>query len=407
MGVISENNKRIVKNTLLLYVRMIFTMVVSLYTSRIVLATLGIDDYGIYNVVGGVVAMFSVLSGSLSSAISRFITFELGHGDSKRMKLIFSTSIIIQIVMAFVVLLVAEIAGVWFINEKMNIPNDRLFAANWVLQCSILTFIINLISVPYNATIIAHEKMSAFAYVSILEVILKLLIVYLLYMSSYDRLIVYALLLMLVALVIRVVYGIYCKKHFAEASYSLIWDRNVFNEMLRFAGWNFLGNTSYILNTQGVNMLINLYFGVALNAARGIAVQVDGAVMSFVNNFTVALNPQITKSYASGDYQYMYKLINQGTKFSFFIMYFFIVPFVLETETILIIWLKEVPEQSAIFLRLVLFASLVSVSGNELYYGIISTGKIKNYQLMVSLVGVMVFPLTWIAYQLGARASSA
>ena len=170
MGVISENNKRIVKNTLLLYVRMIFTMVVSLYTSRIVLATLGIDDYGIYNVVGGVVAMFSVLSGSLSSAISRFITFELGHGDSKRMKLIFSTSIIIQIVMAFVVLLVAEIAGVWFINEKMNIPNDRLFAANWVLQCSILTFIINLISVPYNATIIAHEKMSAFAYVSILEV---------------------------------------------------------------------------------------------------------------------------------------------------------------------------------------------------------------------------------------------
>lgn len=407
MGVISENNKRIVKNTLLLYVRMIFTMVVSLYTSRIVLATLGIDDYGIYNVVGGVVAMFSVLSGSLSSAISRFITFELGHGDSKRMKLIFSTSIIIQIVMAFVVLLVAEIAGVWFINEKMNIPNDRLFAANWVLQCSILTFIINLISVPYNATIIAHEKMSAFAYVSILEVILKLLIVYLLYMSSYDRLIVYALLLMLVALVIRVVYGIYCKKHFAEASYSLIWDRNVFNEMLRFAGWNFLGNTSYILNTQGVNMLINLYFGVALNAARGIAVQVDGAVMSFVNNFTVALNPQITKSYASGDYQYMYKLINQGTKFSFFIMYFFIVPFVLETETILIIWLKEVPEQSAIFPRLVLFASLVSVSGNELYYGIISTGKIKNYQLMVSLVGVMVFPLTWIAYQLGARASSA
>lgn len=402
----STNKKRIAKNTLLLYVRMFFTMAVSLYTSRIVLATLGIDDYGIYNVVGGVVAMFSVLSGSLSSAISRFITFELGHGDSKKLKIIFSTSVSIQIVIALVVFFVAEIIGIWFVNEKMNIPSGRMLAANWVLQCSIITFMINLISVPYNATIIAHEKMSAFAYISILEVTLKLLIVYLLYISSYDKLIVYAILLMLVALVIRMVYGIYCSKHFEEASYSLVWDKKVFKEMFGFAGWNFFGNTCYMLNTQGVNMLINLYFGVALNAARGIAVQVDGAVMSFVNNFTVALNPQIIKSYASGNFQYMYKLLNQGTKFAFFIMYFFIVPFVLETETILSIWLKEVPEQSAIFLRLVLFASLANVSGNELYYGIISTGKIRDYQLVVSIVGALVFLFTWIAYELGAGAPS-
>lgn len=402
---ISTNKKRVAKNTLLLYMRMLFTMTVSLYTSRIVLATLGVDDYGIYNVVGGVVAMFTVLSGSLSSAISRFITFEIGHGDIKKLKLIFSTSVTIQFFIAIGILLIAEIVGVWFINEKMNISTDRLLAANWVLQCSIVTFMINLISVPYNAMIIAHEKMSAFAYVSILEVTLKLLIVYMLYISSYDKLIVYAILLMLVALAIRMVYGIYCKKHFEEASYSLVWDKDVFKEMLGFAGWNFFGNACYMLNTQGVNMLINMYFGVALNAARGIAVQVDGAVMSFVNNFTVALNPQITKSYASGDLQYMYKLLNQGTKFAFFIMYFFVVPFVLETETILRIWLKEVPEQSTIFLRLVLFASLASVSGNELYYGITSTGQIKNYQLVVSLVGVMVFPLTWIAYESGAGAS--
>lgn len=402
---ISTNKKRIVKNTLLLYMRMLLTMAVSLYTSRIVLETLGVDDYGIYNVVGGVVTMFTVLSGSLSSAISRFITFELGHGDIKKLKLIFSISVTIQFFIAIGILLIAEIVGVWFLNEKMNIPADRLLAANWVLQCSIVTLMINLVSVPYNAAIIAHEKMSAFAYVSIFEVTLKLLIVYMLYISSYDKLIVYAILLMLVALIIRMIYGVYCKKHFEEASYLLVWDRNVFKEMLEFSGWNFLGNASYLLNTQGVNMLINMYFGVAVNAARGIAVQVNGAVMTFVSDFTVAINPQITKSYASGDLQYMYKLLNQGTKFVFFIMYFFVVPFVLEAETILSIWLKEVPEQSTIFLRLVLLASLASISGNELSYGIISTGQIKNYQLAVSFIGVMVFPLTWIAYELGASAS--
>ena len=402
----SANNGRIVKNTMLLYVRMLFTMAVTLYTSRVIMITLGIEDYGIYNVVGGIVSMFSVLSGSLSSAISRFITYELGHGDKKKLKIIFSTSVSIQIVIAFVIFAIAEIAGVWFLNTKMNIPNERMVAANWVLQCSIITFMINLISIPYNATIIAHEKMSAFAYISILEIMLKLLVAYLLYVSSYDRLIIYAILLLLVALIIRMVYGVYCKKHFEEASYKPVWNWSVFKEMSNFAGWNFFGNTCYILNTQGVNMLINLYFGVTLNAARGIAVQVEGAVTSFVNNFTTALNPQITKSYASGDIQYMYKLLNQGTKFSFFIMYFFIVPFVLEAETILNIWLKNVPEHSVIFLRLVLFASLSNVLGNELYYGIISTGKIKNYQLAVTAVGIMVFPLTWIAYELGAHAAT-
>lgn len=398
------DKRRVAKNTILLYVRMLFTMVVSLYTSRIVLATLGIDDFGIYNVIGGVIAIFSVLSGSLSSAISRFITFELGNGDKKKLNQVFCTSVNIQLIVSFIVLLISEIIGIWLVNTKLNIPDERMNAANWVLQCSIITFVINLISVPYNATIIAHEKMSAFAYISILEVSLKLLVVYLLYLTIFDKLIIYAILLMAVALIVRLVYGIYCKRHFEETSYSLIWERKLFKEMLGFSSWNFLGNICYILNTQGVNLLINIYFGVAINAARAVAVQVDGAIMGFVSSFMVALNPQITKSYASKNFQYMYMLLNQGTKFAFFIIFLLLVPFILETEVVLNLWLKEVPEYSALFLRMVLLSSLVRFSSNVLFHGITSTGKIKTYQIIESMLSVFVFPLTWLAYKLGGNA---
>lgn len=400
------DNKQIARNTLLLYVRMILLMLVSLYTSRVILTILGVDNFGIYSVVGGIVTIFSVLSGSLTTAISRFITFEIGRGNKDRLKTIFCTSVSIQIVLSVVICAIAEIVGGWFLNSQMNIPECRMAAANWVLQCSILTFVINLISIPYNATIIAHENMSAFAYISILEVLLKLLIVYFLCLFSYDKLIIYVILLVVVACIIRITYGIYCKRHFEEVSYKILWDKSVFKEMLSFAGWNFFGNTAYILNTQGVNMLINVYFGVIVNAARGITAQVEAAVTSFVNNFTMAINPQITKSYASGDTQAMFKLINQGTKFSFYIMYLFVLPIVLEANTILYMWLNNVPSQTAIFLRLALFASLSNVIGNELYYGIISTGKIKKYQIVVSVVCVMVFPMTWIVYKLGFSAVS-
>lgn len=343
----SINNKRIAKNTLLLYFRMILTMLVSLFTSRVVLDSLGEANYGIYNVVGGVVAMFSVLSGSLSGAISRFLTYELGKKNMNRLKLIFSTSVNIQFLMSVIVIVLCEILGVWFTNEKMNIPADRMEAANYVLQCSIITFAINVISVPYNATIIAHEKMSAFAYIGILEVTLKLLVAYLIYISPSDKLMTYATLLLLISIILRMIYGIYCSRHFEEAKYHFVLDKKIFREMSSFAGWNLFGNTAYMLNTQGVNMLINIFFGVTSNAARAIAVQVDTAVQQFVNNFMTALNPQITKSYAAGDLDYMYKLVCRGTKFSFFIMYIFIVPIVLEADTILGIWLKQVPKIQA------------------------------------------------------------
>lgn len=401
---ISVNNSRIAKNTLLLYFRMIITMLVTLYTSRVVLDALGETNYGIYNVVGGVVAMFSVLSGSLSAAISRFITYELGTNNTDKLKRIFSTSVNIQIMMSIAVLALCELVGVWFLNNKMNIPAGRMEAANFVLQCSIATFIVDLISVPYNSTIIAHERMNAFAYISILEVSMKLLVAYLIYISTFDKLIVYASLLLVVAIVLRLIYGIYCERHFEEAKYHFIFDRSMLKEMSSFAGWNLFGNTAYMLNTQGVNMLINIFFGVTTNAARAVAVQVEGAITQFVSNFTTALNPQITKSYASGDYDYMIKLVCKGAKYSFFIMYIFIVPIVLEADTILGIWLKKVPHDTPIFMRLVLFSSLATLLGNSLYNAIISTGKIRRYQIVVTFVGCLVFPLSWIAYKLGCPA---
>ena len=398
----SNNNKRIAKNTLLLYVRMLFTMAVSLFTSRVILNTLGVEDYGINNVVGGIVTMFSVLSGSLSSSISRFITFELGKGNIERLKTIFSTGVNIQLGMSVLIIIIAEAVGIWFLNTKMNIPTDRMVAANWVFQCAILTFVLNLLSVPYNAAIIAHEKMSAFAYISVVEVSLKLIIVYMLMISPFDRLETYAVLLLLVGAVIRFIYGYYCKRHFEECTYHFVFDKPVLKEMTGFAGWNFLGNGAYMLNTQGVNILMNLYFGVAVNAARGIATQVDAALKQFVNNFTTAVNPQITKSYAQGDLAYMHKLVCRSAKFSAFLMMFFAVPIILETNTILTIWLKTVPDYAVIFLQWIIISSFMdTVLANSLVTSMFATGKIKRYQIIVTTVGCLVFPLSWIAFKLG------
>lgn len=398
----SDNNKRIAKNTLLLYVRMLFTMAVSLFTSRVILNTLGVEDYGINNVVGGIVTMFSVLSGSLSSSISRFITFELGKGNIERLKTIFSTGINIQLGMSVLIIIIAEAVGIWFLNTKMNIPTDRMVAANWVFQCAILTFVLNLLSVPYNAAIIAHEKMSAFAYISVVEVTLKLIIVYMLTISPFDRLKTYAVLLLLVGAIIRFIYGYYCERHFEECTYHFILDKPVLKEMTGFAGWNFLGNGAYMLNTQGVNILMNLYFGVAVNAARGVATQVDAALKQFVNNFTTAVNPQITKSYAQGDLDYMHKLVCRSAKFSAFLMMFFAVPIILETNTILTIWLKTVPDYAVIFLQWIIISSFMdTVLANSLVTSMFATGKIKRYQIIVTTVGCLVFPLSWIAFKLG------
>ena len=404
----TESNKRIMKNTLALYVRMILMMVVSLYTSRVILDTLGVEDYGTYNVVGGVIAMFSAFSSMFSGAISRFLTYELGRdeGDTKRLRDVFSTSVTIQLGIAAVFILVGEVVGLYFLNYQLVIPEGRMVAANWVLQCSIVTFAVNLISVPYNAAIIAHEKMSAFAYISIFEVSMKLLIAYALYISPIDKLISYALLLMSLSVVVRFVYGFYCRRHFSECRYRFKYDKKLLKEMSGFAGWNFLGSGAYILNTQGVNILINLFFGVTLNAARGIANQVDGAIMQLVNNFMTAVKPQITKSVAAGDYSYMESLVFRGSKFGYFLMLLFFVPIYVETPQILSLWLKIVPEYTVSFVRLAMIASMIDLLGTTISTSVIATGKVKKYYIVIGLFGLLVFPLTYICFKLGCSPES-
>lgn len=305
----SDNNKRIAKNTMLLYFRMIFIMVISLFTSRINLQSLGVENFGIYNVVGGVVAMFSVFSGSLSVSISRFITYELGKGNQEKLKKVFSTAVSIQIFLAVCITILAEIIGIWFLNNKMNIPADRLNAANWVMHFSILAFAVNLISVPYNAAIIAHEKMGAFAYVSVFEVVAKLGITYYLFISPFDKLKTYAVLLFALSIALRLIYGVYCKRNFQECSYHFILDRDLIKQMTGFAGWSLFGLVAYSGYNYGLNILLNLFFGPVVNAARGIAFQVQNAVQGFSNNFQMALNPQIIKSYAQNDLKRMHQLI--------------------------------------------------------------------------------------------------
>lgn len=402
----NSNNKRIAKNTILLYFRTFFIMMITLYTSRVILGELGIEDYGIYNVVGGVVAMFAVISAALSSSISRFITFELGQGNISRLRTIISTSINIQLGISLVVLVLGESIGLWFLNYKMSIPPDRLIAANWVLHCSLITFCISLISVPYNACIIAHERMTAFAYISILEAVLKLAICYMIALSSSDKLIVYAILMVITSIIIRLAYGIYCGRHFAESRYKWVYDKAVLSEMTSFAGWNFFTNIAYIFNTQGVSLLINIFFGVTLNAARGIAGQVENAVMQFVNNFSTAINPQITKSYASGNKQQMFILVCRGAKLSYLLLLIFALPILIETEYILTLWLKYVPEYTIIFVRLSMISSMINILGNTCYTACMATGKIKRYVLWVTIMGFPVFPLTWVAYSLGMPAAS-
>lgn len=399
---LTTNNKRIAKNTLLLYVRMLFLMLVSLYTSRVILNALGVEDYGIYNVVGGVVTMFSILSGSLSAAITRFITFELGTGNSERLKSIFSSAVNIQAVLALIIIIIAETIGLWFLNEKMVIPVERLTAANWCYQFSIITFVINLISVPYNATIIAHERMAAFSYISILEAIGKLLVAWCIVISPIDRLSFFAAMIALLAIIIRMVYASYSKRHFEECSYHFIYDYELLKEMFGFAGWNFIGASSAVLRSQGINILLNLYFGPAVNAARAIASRVNLAITSFVHNFMVALNPQITKSYASGDREYMFKLIFQGARLSYYILLLLSLPVMVNTHYILVLWLKLVPEHTVLFVQLTLLFAMSESISNPLVTAMLATGKIRNYQIIVGGLQMMNFPIAYLCLYFGA-----
>lgn len=392
----AQNNKRIAKNTLLLYVRMLFMMAVTLYTSRVVLNTLGVQDYGIYNVVGGVVAMFGFINSSMASATQRYITFALGKGDKNNLKKVFSTSLQIHVMISVLIVILGETIGLWFMYEQMKIPADRMNAAFWVLQCSIISAVIMILSVPYNADIIAHEKMSAFAYISILEVILKLVIVYLLLISPFDKLIFYAFLILAVQILIRFCYSLYCNKHFEESKYQKIWDKHLFKEMTGFAGWSLFGNLSAVLFGQGLNMLLNVFFGPVVNAARAIAIQVQTAIQQFVGNFQMALNPQITKTYAKGELNEMHKLIFRSARFSFYLLFLLSLPILLETNIILKVWLKTVPDNTVAFLRIMICISLIYTLSNPLMIANQATGKVKKYQAICGSIQLLILPISYI-----------
>ena len=399
----SDNNKRIAKNTLLLYFRMLFMMAVSLFTSRVVLNTLGVEDYGIYNVVGGIVAMFGFINGSMSSATQRYITFALGKGDKNRLQTVFSTTLQIHTLIAGVIVLLGETIGLWFLYNKMQIPADRMDAAFWVLQCSIIAAVVMIISVPYNADIVAHEKMSAFAYISILEVVLKLAIVYMLLVFSFDKLVLYAFLLLAIQILIRFCYSYYCNKHFEETKYKHVWDKALFKEMTGFAGWSMFGNLAAVLFGQGLNMLLNVFFGPVVNAARGIAVQVQNAVQQFVLNFQMALNPQ---TYAQGEMQEMHKLMYRSARFSFFLLFFLSLPVLFETKFILTVWLKIVPDNTVVFLRIMLCTSLIYTLSNPLIIANQATGKVRKYQAICGTILLMILPISYISLRLGLPAYS-
>ena len=406
MSYTSSANKRIAKNTLVLYVRMLFTMGISLFTSRVILQTLGVEDYGISSVVGGVISMFTFINAAMVSSTQRYLNFELVRGDANQLRSVFSTSLQIHALIALAIIVLSETVGLWFLNEKLVIPEARMNAAMWVYQCSILSCAVSIMSTPYNAVIVAHEKMSAFAYISILDVSLKLLVVYLLVVLPFDKLIILAILNLLVQLFIRYIYTLYCHRHFPESYFQFRFNKTLFKEMFGFAGWSFWGNLAAILYTQGLNMMLNIFFGPIVNAARGIAVQVQSAVQQFVGGFQTALNPQITKNYASNNLPQMHSLMFRSARFSFLLLFFLSLPVLMETNFILTLWLKTVPDDAVIFTQIMICISLIYTTANPCIIANQATGKVKIYQMVVGGILLLILPISYVVLKLGAPAYS-
>lgn len=401
MSQTSINNSRIAKNTIFLYFRMILLMGVSLYTSRVVLSTLGIDDFGIYNVVGGFIGMLAFLNGAMGGCTQRFITIALGKGDEDELKKVFSTCVITHAMIALLVFILAETIGLWFVMEKLVIPEERMTAAMVVYQCSIVSSLMMIMSFPYNADIIAHERMSAFAYISIFEAFANLGIVFILSLGNIDKLILYAILLMIVKILVILVYRLYCKRHFSESAFRWFFEKNLLKEMLSFTGWNLWGGLAGTLMGQGINILLNLFFGPAVNAARGVAVQVQSAVQLFATNFQTALNPQIMKTYAVGELSDMHRLLFRSVKFTFMLLLCLILPITIEIDYILKLWLKEVPEYTNVFVRIMLGISIVDAISNPFMTASAATGRVKVYQSVVGSILLSIVPIAYITLKLG------
>ena len=402
----SANNKRIAKNTMALYFRMLFTMAVSLYTSRVILNTLGVVDYGIYNVVGGIVSMFTFINGAMVTSTQRYLTYELGRGNMKKLQEVFSTSIYVHIGISLAIVLLAETVGLWFFYEKMVIPVERMAAAMWVFQLSILTMVINVMSVPYNSAIVAHEKMSAFAIISVAEVVLKLLIVYMLVIGNFDKLKLFAVLSACLSLLIRFIYTQYSHRHFLETQCVFRPNLSLIKEMGQFAGWNIWGNMAAMFMGTGLNMLLNVFFGPVVNAARGIAVQVESAVAHFSTNFLMAVNPQITKLYAQNNLKEMHTLVFRASKFAYFLMFALSLPIIMETKPILTLWLTIVPDHTVIFLRLLLVIVIIDAVARPLMTSAAATGNVKKYQSVIGGILLSIVPIAYIVLKFGGSPAS-
>lgn len=401
-----SDNKRIAKNTMFLYFRMFLIMGVSLYTSRVVLATLGVVDYGLYNVVGGIVTMFSFLNGSLGAATSRYITFELGKKNYEGLNKIFNVALLTHIFIGIIIVLLAETIGLWFFYEKMIIPEERFNAAFWVYQISIFSTLISLTQVPYNATIIAHENMKVYAYVGIVEVILKLVVVFLLVISPFDKLIFYASLLFIINIGIILFYRIYCIKRYQESRIKLCREKILYKDMFKFAGSDLIGNVSVLAQGQGLNLLLNVFFGPVVNAARAVAYQVQGAVTQFGNNFMTAVRPQIIKLYAQGEIKEMFKLVYLSSNFSYYLMLFLILPLSLEADYILSLWLGEYPDHSVSFLILVFILCLIQTLKTPRTIVLHATGKLFLANVVIGTLLCCAFPLAYVFLRMGGESES-
>lgn len=403
----SSNNKRIAKNTIMLYLRMIIIMAIRLYTSRVVLDVLGVDDYGLYNVIGGMVVMFTFINNAMTDSTQRFLTYEIGRNSKDCVAVVFKTSKYIHFFIALLFFIILEIFGYWFISTQMTIPVGRENACLWVMHLSVVTTIFKIINVPYNSIIIANERMNIFALLSITEAILLLLILFVLEVASGDKLIIYGLLIFFVQVIIQICYRVYCHRAFIETKSKTELNKSLFKKMLSFAGWNVCGNMAQLFSTHGLNMLLNVFFSPAVNAARGIAVTVQGAVGQFSGSFQSALNPQITKSYSSGNLEYLYKLINSSSKYTFYLLLLVALPTMFETPYLLSLWLKEVPTLSVVFLRLILITTIIEAVINPFNVAVAATGNIKKYQIFNGLITISVLPLATVAFKFGFGAEYA
>lgn len=399
----ASDNKTIAKNTVFLYIRTLVTMIISLYTSRVILQVLGIDDYGIYQAVGGIVGVLSFLNSALSGGTSRFLTYEIGTGNKEKLKNTFSTTLTVHIILAGLIVLLGETLGLWYFNNKMVIPDERFNAAVWVFHLSMITAIISIVSVPYNSAIIAHEKMKVFAYVGIVDAVSKLVIVYLLTIGSIDKLVLYALLLLLIQIGIFLFYVFYCRSSFEESKYRFLFiDKELFKEIFSFSGWGLVAGSAIAVNTQGILLLLNYFFAPAVVTARSVSLQVHTAAVLFVTNFRTAANPQIVKQLAAGDVDGSHELLLQSTKFSYYLMLVLCLPICLLASPILNLWLAEVPEYSVPFLQLVIIQSLFEVFDTSFYTALYAKGRIKENALISPMIALLSFPVVFVLFKMGA-----